>query len=311
MRIFTKEQIESVLDAPRLIVAIDMGLVAYSEKKTATAPVSSLQFDSPPGDVHIKSGAILGDDVYVVKIASGFFDNPKRGLPSSNGVMLLFSQKTGELLAILHDEGRLTDVRTGIAGAIAAKYLAPKQIKKIGIVGTGTQAREQLYHLQFVTSCKDVIVWGRNREKALAFAQAPYLKGFNIRCTTDLDELAQNCNLIVTATVSTKPLLFAKHIRPGTHITAVGADEPSKQEIDDTIFKAADLIAVDSLSQCLAFGDLSHAGPLNKPILELGSLIKVPPHREDPWITVADLTGVAVEDLQAAKTVVSSLSSVH
>lgn len=310
MRIFTKEQIESVLDAPCLIEAIEKGLVAYSEKRTATAPVTSLRFDSPPGDIHIKSGAILGDDVYVVKIASGFFDNPKIGLPSSNGVMLLFSQKTGELLAVLHDEGRLTDVRTGIAGAIAAKYLAPKQIKKIGIVGTGTQAREQLYHLQFVTSCRDVIVWGRSREKALAFAQDPYLKGFNIQCTTDLDELAQNCNLIVTATISTKPLLFAKHIRPGTHITAVGADEPSKHELDASVFEVADLIAVDSLSQCLAFGDLSHAGPLKKPILELGALIMAPLPREAPWITVADLTGVAVEDLQAAKVVVSPLSSV-
>lgn len=307
MRILTKKEIEASLNYPRLIEAIEEGLVAYSEKKTVTAPVSSLRFASPPGDVHIKSGAIADGDVYVVKIASGFFDNPQKGLPSSNGVMLLFSQKTGELLAILLDEGRLTDIRTGIAGAIAAKYLAPKQVKKIGIIGTGTQAREQLYHLQFVTSCRDVIVWGRNRDKALALAKDPYLKEFKIQCTTDLEELVENCNLIVTATVATQPLLFGKHIRPGTHITAVGADEPSKHELDATVFQSADFIAVDSLSQCLAFGDLSHAGPLNKPIVELGAIIKKPVIRESHWITIADLTGVAIEDLQAAQMVYQAI----
>src|SRR4029077_9953991 len=132
-----------------------------------------MRFKNPPGDVHVKSGYIPGDDLYVIKIASGFYDNSKIGLPSSNGLMLLFSQKTGALQAILLDEGRLTDLRTALAGAICAKYLAPKQVDCIGIIGNGTQAKQQLLNLQFVTSCREVIVWGRDPTKTLAFIEDP------------------------------------------------------------------------------------------------------------------------------------------
>ncbi len=305
MKILTRKQIETAIDVPLLLAEMEKGLVAYSEKKTQLAPVSFLHFDAPPGDVHIKAGAIRGDDLYVVKIASGFYDNPKHGLPSSNGVMLLFSQVTGELQAILCDEGRLTDIRTGLAGAICAKYCAPKQVERIGIIGTGTQAREQLFHLQFVTACRDVLVWGRSQEKAFIFAKDPYLAGFNIRCANSIEELAQHCNLIVTATASTEPLLFGHQLMPGTHVTAVGADDVGKQELDSSVFTAADLIVVDSLEQCRNIGDLSHTKEKigDKPVVELGAFIKDAQVREAPWITIADLTGIAVEDLQVAKAI--------
>ena len=141
MQIYTKTQIENALDIPYLITEIEKGLILYSRRKANIAPSSFLHFENPPGDTHIKSGAIPGEDLYVIKIASGFYENPKIGLSSSNGLMLLLSQKTGELKAILLDEGRLTDLRTGLAGAIAAKYLA-NPIIKIGMIGTGIQSRE-------------------------------------------------------------------------------------------------------------------------------------------------------------------------
>jgi ornithine cyclodeaminase len=175
MQIYTKEQIEKAIDIPYLIAEIEKGLILYSKEKAIIAPSSFLHFKTPPGDVHIKSGAIIDEDLYVVKIASGFYDNPKFALSSSNGLMLLFSQKTGELKAILLDEGRLTDLRTGLAGAIAAKHLANHPIIKIGIIGTGIQAREQLFNLQFATDCREVLVWGRNPAKAMDFAQDPRL----------------------------------------------------------------------------------------------------------------------------------------
>lgn len=224
--------------------------------------------------------------------------------------MLLFSQKTGVLEAILLDEGYLTDVRTALAGAIVAKHIAPHPITKIGIIGTGTQAREQLFHLQFVTPCRDVLVWGRTKAKADSFTRDPYLKDFNISLATKIEEITQNCNLIVTATVSKEPLLFGHQIRAGTHITAVGADNVGKQELDATVFDKAELIIVDSLTQCKAYGDLAHAKEIDrKPIQELGSFISSPSPRNKHAITVADLTGLAIEDLQVAKSIFFKLAS--
>jgi ornithine cyclodeaminase len=130
MKIYTKHEIEQAIDIPYFIEEIEKGLCLASQGKFSNALVSFMHFEAPRGDVHIKSGAFLEDEMYVVKIASSFYDNPRLGLPSSQGAMLLFSQKTGELVAILLDEGRLTDLRTGLAGAIGAKYLAPSPITK-------------------------------------------------------------------------------------------------------------------------------------------------------------------------------------
>ncbi len=310
MKIYTKDQIKSVIDIPYLITEIEKGLVDYSEQKVQNSPIGFLQFDHPQADVHIKSCALAQDDYYVIKIASGFYENPKLGIPSSNGLMLLFSQQTGVLESILLDEGILTDLRTGLAGAICAKYLAPQHITCIGIIGTGTQAKQQLIYLPFVTSCRKVRVWGRNRDKALAFAQDPALAGFEIQSVDDIQEVTQHSQLIVTATHAHHPLLFSHQLNPGTHVTAVGADSIGKQELDTSVFEVANLIAVDSLSQCLAYGDLSHAKHVikNQNIVELGTLIKSPCVRQNEWITVADLTGIAIEDLQVAKAIFNKLS---
>jgi len=309
MQIYTKEHIDAVIDIPQIMKEIESGLILHSEGKVQTSPVGLLQFSSPQGDVHIKSCALLDGNSYVIKVASGFYDNPKLGLSSSNGMMLLFSQQTGALQAILLDEGRLTDLRTGLAGAICAKYLAPKQVEYIGIVGTGTQAKQQLLGLQFATRCREVLVWGRNSCKALAFIQDPDLSLFNMRVANHIDEITQQCRLIVTATTSSSPLLFGYQLLPGTHITAIGADSPGKQELDATVFGSADLIIVDSLSQCLDHGDLSHAKSesKDKTVMEIGTLLKEPLERKEQWITVADLTGVAIEDLQVAKAIYHQL----
>jgi ornithine cyclodeaminase len=307
MKIYTKDQIEAAIAIPQLIKAIEEGLKFYSEGKVLSSPTGFLQF--PSADVHIKSCALVDDEFYVVKIASGFYDNPKYGIPSSHGLMLLFSQKTGILQAILLDEGKLTDLRTALAGAICAKYLAPQQVECIGIIGTGTQAKQQLCHLQSVIACRQVMVWGRDQDKALAFAQDSDLKSFKIQLAQDLDQLTQHCRLIVTTTAATQPFLFGYQLQPGTHVTAVGADSPGKQELDASVFDVADLIAVDSLSQCLEYGDLSHAKQVidKQKIVELGFLLKSPIIREKHWITVADLTGIAIEDLQVAKAVYHKL----
>lgn len=293
-----------------LLQSIEDGYVSYSQKKVNIPPVGHLSFENPPGDVHIKYGYILGDEYYLIKIASGFYNNPTIGLNSSDGMMLLFSQNTGEPVALFLDHGYLTDIRTALAGAVVAKYLAPSRVERIGIIGTGTQARLQLAFLRSVIPCREVKVFGRSIDRLEEYRSDKSLNDFNITTTLDVERVMETCNLIITTTASSKPIIFGKMVRPGTHITAVGTDTISKQELDHTVFSKADLVVADSTTQCLNHGDLAHALKENiistASILELGDLIGNGLTREnDGQITVADLTGVAIQDIQIAKYVYS------
>jgi len=163
-----------------LMHKIEAGFVAYSQGKVNIPPVGHLHFDDPPADIHVKHGYILANDYYVVKIASSFYRNPEINLPSSNGLMLIFSKNTGELLSVLLDGGYLTDVRTAIAGAVAAKYLTPSKVTCIGIIGAGAQARLQLIYLRKVIDCHHVMVWGRDAEKLKKYASNMDYLGLDI-----------------------------------------------------------------------------------------------------------------------------------
>ncbi|MHA2293818.1 MAG: ornithine cyclodeaminase family protein [Candidatus Hodarchaeales archaeon] len=308
-------EIKEIIKEIDPIKEIEEGFIAYSQGKVIVPPVGEMIFQDPPGDVHIKYGFIKNNDYFVIKIASGFYDNLKLGLPSSNGLMLLFSQKTGELICILHDEGYLTNVRTAAAGAVAAKYLAPSNVHRIGIFGSGTQGRMQLEYLQQITECKDAIVWGRNSRNLELYKRDMEHLGFNIETTEESKDITSSCNLIVTCTPSTKPLIYSNQIRKGIHITAVGSDTPDKLEIDPKILKTADRVIVDSISQVLERGESYHAmknGLMKKDdLIEIGEMItnKVLQRTSDDEVTVADLTGVAVQDIQISKAVWSAIIS--
>jgi ornithine cyclodeaminase len=314
MRIIRLEEIKRVLPGLDLMPSIEAGFAAYSKGDAVVPPVGELWVADPPGDVHIKYGYLKNDLYYVVKIASGFYRNPEWNLSSSNGLMMLFQQRTGLLECILLDEGYLTDVRTALAGAIAARHLAVHPVDRVGILGTGVQARLQLRYLLPVTGCSRAIVWGRSREKLDRYRADMENEGFSIETTVDVEEVAFRCRLIVTATAATSPLLWRAQVRPGTHITAVGSDTPQKQELDPTLLQKADRVIVDSLSQCSERGELAHAlraGLLDRGSAhELGKVIsgEVPGRTSDAQITISDLTGVAVQDIQIAKAVFESLS---
>ncbi len=301
-RVYSRAELEAAIHPAELIQAMEDGFVAYSRGDVVVPPPGHLDFDEPPGDCHIKYGYIRGDDAFTVKIATGFYRNPERGLPSGNGAILVFSSRTGELQAILQDEGRLTDLRTAAAGAVAAKYLAPPGVERIGIVGAGTQARLQLEFLKEVTSCRRVLIWARSAERAAAFQ----VEGFQIETAATVADLASRSQLIVTTTPARQWLIGADDIQPGTHITAVGADGGGKQELDPRLFAHA-VCAVDSRKQCAAFGDSSYAiqrGLIaSGDLVELGEIIpdKNLGRKDAAQITIADLTGVAVQDIQVAK----------
>jgi ornithine cyclodeaminase/alanine dehydrogenase-like protein (mu-crystallin family) len=307
-------EIKRALAAIDPLPLIEEGFAAYSRGEAVVPPVGELVFDEPPGDVHIKYGYIKGGEVYVIKIASGFYDNPRRGLPSGDGLMLVFDQATGVLRAILLDEGYLTNLRTAAAGAVVAKYLAPRNVAAVGILGAGVQGRMQLEWLRRARAFGEAVVWGLNEEELAAYKRDMERPGLAIRTTLRAEDVAAAANLIVTCTPSTRPLLEAAWIRPGTHITAVGSDTAAKQELDPDILGRADKVVVDSLSQSELRGEVYRAvsaGALRRDrLVELGRVIADASlgRSSDGETTVADLTGVAVQDIQISHAVWRAIS---
>ena len=312
-KFYTKEQILKTLKNINLLESIEKGFVEYSRGNSVVPPVGELLFEEPPGDVHIKYGYIKNQDNYVVKIASGFSENYKAGLSSSHGVMVMFDKNTGYLKCVLHDEGYLTNVRTAVAGSICAKYIAPSNINTIGIIGTGIQARMQLEYLKMVTDCREVLVLGRNKEKISKYIEDMKSHGFNINIASNSKELCKNSNLIVTTTNANESLIHKDDIKEGTHITAMGSDTPEKRELDPEILNIADAVVVDSIPQCLERGETKNALDRNlikkEELIEIGSIIDSGKklRKNNNEITVADLTGVAVQDIMITNAVYEQL----
>lgn len=315
MKLITKPQILASLDTERALSAIEEGFIAYSAGNVQVPPVQAFTFAETNGDCCIKSAYKVGSPTFTVKVSTGFYDNPSNGLPSNDGLMMVFSAHTGQPLALLQDQGWLTAMRTALAGRIAARLLAPSQVKAIGILGTGMQASMQLEQLRSVTDCRQVIVWGRHAEGLGAYVTMARHLGFTVRSTHDAAELAGLANLIVSATPSREPLLQAHWIQPGTHITAVGADGPGKQELDPALVARADRLVVDSITQCAQYGEVSHAigkGLVTaSQLVELGALLasRARGRESDDQITLADLTGVAVQDAQIADCVLAAIGA--
>ena len=313
MRLISLEDIKKIISGIDLFPIIKEGFVAYSSGNAVVPPIGEMSFDNPQGDVHIKYGYIKDDKYFVVKIASGFYGDSDKGIiPTQGGMMLLFDKSTGKELAALVDECYLTNIRTAIAGGICAEILAPEKINCIGVIGTGVQARMQVLFLSEIIECRKLKVWGRNKKNLSKYKNDISIKGWDVEIVNSTDDIAESCNLIITATPSKVALLKLDKIKPGTHITALGSDSIGKQELDSEILDRADLIIADSISQCIERGEIAHALK-NKligidDILELGEVI----HSNEDFrcrnnqVTVADLTGVAVQDIQIAKAVYKS-----
>ena len=307
MKVFTQQQIAASINVELAGKALREGFIAYSQRTVKVPPVQHFAFAQANGDCCVKSAWVEGSDTFTVKVSTGFYSNPAKGLPSNSGLMMVFCASTGQPLALLQDEGWLTSLRTALAGQIVARALAPSSVQGIGILGTGSQARLQLEHLMPVTHCRKVTVWGRNRQALEAYREFAEQLGFSVTTTLSAEQVAGTANLIVTTTPSQEALLRREWIRPGTHITSVGADAQGKQELEPELVAAADVIAADSIAQCSEFGEVSHAikAGLLQPsrLVELGHLLagNAEGRRDDKQTTLADLTGVAVQDAVIAR----------
>ncbi|MGD9963125.1 MAG: ornithine cyclodeaminase family protein, partial [Thermoplasmata archaeon] len=258
--VLTKEDIESVVTIDDAIAAVEEGFKAFNSDKAIVPFPVALNVPDGHGDIHIKPGYMKGSSSYTVKIASGFYDNPERGLPVSHGMLLLFDSSTGRPICFEVDRCFLTDLRTAAAGAVAAKVLAKERISTVAVIGTGTQARLQAIALSRVREFRELRVWGRDRKKAEAYASEMSGKlGAKIVVSGTAEDAVRGSDVVITATMSASPVVKVEWISGGTHITAMGSDEPGKQELDTRILARADKVVVDSLKQCARLGEVHHA----------------------------------------------------
>ena len=308
MEIIQKESITEIINEIDFVSEIEQGFIAYSNGESVVPPIGELVFDHPPGDVHIKYGYIFGDQFYVIKIASGFWENEKYGIPNGQGMMLLFNRRTGQPEALLLDDAILTDIRTAIAGQICVSKFS-NEINKIGVLGTGVQARLQVQYLKSITRSREVVVWGRDARKMNDYKRDMSEQGFEVTIGISPKDVASKCNLLITATASKEYLLSKNDILKGTHINSVGSDTVGKRELGPGIIKKADLVIADSIVQCQERGEIACAikdgDTATKNIFELGDVLsrKVQGRELGSQITVCDLTGVSVQDIKIATAV--------
>jgi ornithine cyclodeaminase/alanine dehydrogenase-like protein (mu-crystallin family) len=261
-------------------------------------------FPDANGEAHLKGAHIHGSAYWAVKAATGFWGNPDRGLPLTNGLFLVFSAETGILSAILFDNGYLTELRTGAAGALAADLLAPAEVEQAAIIGAGGQARYQLEALLGVRTPTRVVVASRSGADEYA-AEMRALHGIDVSVAPDVETAVRASQLVVTTTPSREPVVNAEWVQPGTHITAMGSDFSEKQELETAVLARADIVAADHPPVTAANGEVHHAlddGSITlDDVVALGALVAGATGRTGAkQITVADLCGVGVQDASVA-----------
>ncbi len=287
---------------------IENAFELLATRDVAMPPILSIHIPEYNGELDVKTAYVPGIPSFAVKMSPGFFDNPKLGLPSVNGLMVVFSAKTGLVEAVLLDNGYLTDVRTAAAGAVAAKYLSRQNATVAGIIGAGTQARLQLEALLLVRNIERAIIWSRDQEKAEACAaDCDQHLGIETVATSSVNELAAASDIIVTTTPSTVPILNAEHLHAGLHVTAMGSDADYKTELAPEFLMGADRYICDRLAQCRKQGELRgaiEAGLITEDTVlpELGEIVagRAPGRRSETEITICDLTGMGIQDTAIA-----------
>lgn len=289
------------------VEVVERALAALASGRVVMPPILSMNIAEANGEVDVKTAYIPGFDGFAIKVSPGFFDNPKRGLPSLNGLMILLSAQTGIVEALLLDNGYLTDIRTAAAGAVAARHLAPETVMTAGVIGTGVQARLQMEAAHLVRPFRRLYVWGRDPDKAgRCAAELGQKLGVEAEAIDDPARLVAESQLVVTATPAEHPVLKAEWLHPGLHITAMGADQAGKNEIDPAALAAADLYVSDRVAQCEILGELSSAlaaGLWNRGTPpELGEIIAGarPGRSGADQITICDLTGTGAQDTAIA-----------
>lgn len=302
--LLNEDELRQIITIPEAINVVEDAFTASAESRMNVPGNFALNLPDVNGDVDVKGAYLQEAPYYVVKVASNFRDNPKISLPTRSGLIAVFDAATGFPAAIMVDNGYLTNIRAGAAGALAAQYLANKEIEQVAVLGSGQQAYIQLKSLMVVRTIKEVIVWDRLPLHADNYARRMVEDhDLNIQIAPSVEAAVQNADIIITATASQQPLISADWLKPGVHITAVGSNTPLKQELQLDVLQRADVIIVDNFDQCIQYGEIHHGLQANaisrKDVQgELSSLVvgKIKGRTDPGQITLADLTGVDSQD---------------
>ncbi|MGH2874035.1 MAG: ornithine cyclodeaminase family protein [Solirubrobacteraceae bacterium] len=306
MQIFDAARLRETVSAVDLIDAMRDAFIAVSERRVRYT-FSLLDLDA--GDVHVKAAGEVGGGSYIVKVAASVPSNRDRGLPTAGGAIMLCSADSAAPVALLVDEHHLTNARTAAAGALATDVLAAPGASTVAVLGSGIQARAQVLTLATLRPLSRVVVWARRSDAAAATARDLELALPNVGVATEPSARAavESSEIVVTTTASKEPLVHEGWLAPGHHVTALGADDDTERELTSGCFETADLIVVDSREQTVATAELAQAVAeqavdASQPT-ELGEILagRAPGRSRPEQITIAKLTGLAAQDLAAAK----------
>jgi alanine dehydrogenase len=287
---------------------VEEAIMQHGLKKVQMPSKLYLYFKKHNGDLRTMPAYLEEPDITGVKIVNVHPDNPKKGLPTVMALVILNSTETGAPIAIM-DGTYLTDMRTGAAGGVAVKYLARKNAKTVGFVGTGNQARTQLLAINEIIDIQEIKATSTSEKQTNVFKDDMEIQ---IECEITAKKTIKevcDCDILVTTTPSREPIVMNNWISEGTHINAIGADAPGKEELDPVVLKRAKVV-VDDIPQA------SHSGEVNVPIskgllaekdifCELGEIItgRKKARTKDSDITVFDSTGLAIQDVATANMV--------
>ena len=299
--ILDRSKILPQLNFEQLIPIIAEGFKDFHSGRAKVASITNIDVPEARGEMHIKPGHMASGDHICVKIATCYYDNPAKGLPTRDGVLVLANRRNGQIEAILCDAGLITDMRTAGASAVAVDELAKPDAATLGLVGAGTQAYWHALAIMHVRPIKQIFIWGRRADKAKDLAER-LARETKASVQADSLKTVASCDVVVTATPANTPILTDEQISPGATIIAMGADAIGKRELGPGILRQASLIVADSFQQCVNVGELQWPESKSARISELGAILAGSHKgRESPLdIIIFNSTGVAFQDVVSA-----------
>ncbi len=308
MRIVEEEKLRDLINEAEALESAERAFSALAEGRVEQPPPMALDVAPVQGEVHVKGAYLKGSKVFAIKVASGFYRNAEKNLPTGSGLVLVFDAETGFPLALLRDNAYLTDLRTAAAGALAARLLAPAAVGRVAMLGSGVQARYQLRAIARVCEFERVDVWSPHRDHVEAYSQEMQGElGKSVLPADTPEQALREAQLVVTCTPSREPLVESAWLQADATVIAVGSDGPDKRELAAEVVANADKVVADRLSQCVRLGEIHHAveaGLFKEEELhaELGEvLIGRKSGREGKELIVCDLTGVGAQDAAIAE----------
>ncbi|MYL34945.1 cyclodeaminase [Pontibacillus yanchengensis] len=306
MFLASDEEIRSYIDLnTETVQIIEDAFTSLVTKNVEMPPIMRVDIPAHNGEVDVKTAYVKGLDYFAIKVSSGFFDNYKLGLPSGNGLMMLLNSQTGQPESLLLDNGYLTDIRTAAAGAVVAKHFAKEDARIAGVIGTGSQARYQIKAIAQVRNIEKVLLYGRKEENIQRYIDDMEEElGIKVEAVS-AEEAVRGSDILVTTTPSTSPVIKADWLHSGLHITAMGSDAESKQELESEILEQVDVLACDRKEQSQVLGELRHATSQQEMLdkaVEIGEVTSGDKQgrKTSEQITLCDLTGTGVQDTAIA-----------